>query len=355
MLRRRPSGPCADLYAAAGAGHAAGCRAHRADSAAAGQLGPLRHARQRAGRAVAARPVPSSMPGRGSAWPRCRSSSSTSTSTSIGLPATATNELGIDDVNLSATFAFPLFYNTQTPLLVTPGFAVHYWAGPVSVIPPLAAAALGRHAAADLRRLSRRRLEPVGHGVSLAANWTPASASTAISTASPATACDSRARAWPCCKFSPHMTLKAGVWYLNRVKHQAPARRRNRLDAQPRRLLRHPLSQPENGQAADDLGQHRVVAVRPGRLRRRRLDRPTQSPTAAEPYRPSSHDLVDYDDIRIAVGLDFKTLRQLIGHFEVGFACDRQLNYASGMPARSIPTTRSSSARGCRTEMKDEG
>jgi len=39
-------------------------------------------------------------------------------------------ELGVSDVELAATFAFPFFYNPDSPLLVTPGFAVHYWNGP---------------------------------------------------------------------------------------------------------------------------------------------------------------------------------------------------------------------------------
>ncbi len=51
-----------------------------------------------------------------------------------GNPTATTKELGINDVDLNVTFAFPLF-NIQTPFLVTPGFAVHYWNGPVSVLP----------------------------------------------------------------------------------------------------------------------------------------------------------------------------------------------------------------------------
>jgi hypothetical protein len=46
-------------------------------------------------------------------------------------------ELGINDADLSATFAFPLFFNSQTPLLVKPGAAFHLWEGPVSVLPVL--------------------------------------------------------------------------------------------------------------------------------------------------------------------------------------------------------------------------
>ena len=33
---------------------------------------------------------------------------------------------------LSSTFAFPMFYNIETPLLVTPGFAFDWLQGPLS-------------------------------------------------------------------------------------------------------------------------------------------------------------------------------------------------------------------------------
>ncbi|HZZ72263.1 MAG TPA: hypothetical protein VFE24_08415 [Pirellulales bacterium] len=42
------------------------------------------------------------------------------------------NKLGVDDVDLSATFQFPIFAQRQAPLFVTPGFAFHFWNGPVS-------------------------------------------------------------------------------------------------------------------------------------------------------------------------------------------------------------------------------
>jgi len=41
-------------------------------------------------------------------------------------------KFGTNDLGLSATFAFPFFYNQDSPLLVTPGFAVHWWQGPTS-------------------------------------------------------------------------------------------------------------------------------------------------------------------------------------------------------------------------------
>jgi hypothetical protein len=44
------------------------------------------------------------------------------------------NVLGVNDVEVSATFAVPFFYN-QSPLLITPGFATHFWQGPQTTPP----------------------------------------------------------------------------------------------------------------------------------------------------------------------------------------------------------------------------
>jgi len=47
--------------------------------------------------------------------------------------------LGVNDLELSATMQFPWFEGRQPPLLVTPGFAFHFWEGPsdaVADLPP---------------------------------------------------------------------------------------------------------------------------------------------------------------------------------------------------------------------------
>ena len=49
------------------------------------------------------------------------------------MPGKSDKEFSINDVELTATFAFPFFYNPQTPLLITPGFAIHYWSGPTGL------------------------------------------------------------------------------------------------------------------------------------------------------------------------------------------------------------------------------
>ena len=42
------------------------------------------------------------------------------------------NDLGITRLELTSTFAVPMFYNVETPLLITPGFAFNWLQGPLS-------------------------------------------------------------------------------------------------------------------------------------------------------------------------------------------------------------------------------
>ncbi|MBN2216188.1 MAG: hypothetical protein JW719_02300 [Pirellulales bacterium] len=51
------------------------------------------------------------------------------------LAARGSKKFGTNDLELSTTVALPLFYNKETPLLVTPGFAFHWWEGPVTGAP----------------------------------------------------------------------------------------------------------------------------------------------------------------------------------------------------------------------------
>ena len=50
-----------------------------------------------------------------------------------------------------------------------------------------------------------------------------------------------------------------------------------------------------------------------------------------------SIDLVDYDDMRVALGIDFRRPAGVTGFFEGGYAFQRELNYASGLPGTFTP------------------
>jgi hypothetical protein len=47
-------------------------------------------------------------------------------------------DLEINRSELSSTFAIPILYNIETPLLITPGFAANWLEGPLTSVPPMA-------------------------------------------------------------------------------------------------------------------------------------------------------------------------------------------------------------------------
>jgi len=53
------------------------------------------------------------------------------------LSPSGSQQLGVNDVETSATFAIP-FFQSNAPLLITPGFGIHFWQGPVTEAPDFA-------------------------------------------------------------------------------------------------------------------------------------------------------------------------------------------------------------------------
>ncbi|MEN6458646.1 MAG: hypothetical protein ABFC63_06915 [Thermoguttaceae bacterium] len=248
-------------------------------------------------------------------------------------------ELGVDDVSLSATFAFPMLFNSSTPLLVTPGFAVHYWSGPVS-LPPVSPDFV---APADLpSRTYDAYLDfawnpKVNEFFGGELNVRAAVCSDFYLVTSKSIRLTGKGMA--VLRFSPSITVKAGVWYLDRVNVKAlPAGGIvwtpnadvyfNILFPDPKIAKR--LTTWGNTEwwlyGRGEYGGG-VWTVR----------RNTEYYNGTD-YPRYSADLVDYDDIRVAVGLEFKTLRQMTGDFEVGLACSRELNYRSGLPSSYYPS-----------------
>ena len=106
------------------------------------------------------------------------------------------SQLGINDIDFKATFALPMpfFQQPQQPptLLITPGFAWHFWDGPSSNAsgnPDMPARTYDAYLDAAWN--------PVIVPTPSAPSWKPAWASTPTSARSPARASASWARAWP--------------------------------------------------------------------------------------------------------------------------------------------------------------
>jgi hypothetical protein len=248
------------------------------------------------------------------------------------------NELGINDVNLDVTLAFPMFSNPATPLLVTPGFAAHYWSGPVSVLPTPP----DTTAPADM--------PPQTFDAYLDVAWNPqvneffgAELSARVGVYSDFYTVTTESirvtgKGVAVLRFSPNVRIKAGVWYLDRVKVKLLPAGGICWTPNPDVYFDILFPNPRMGKRLTNWGNTEWWLYARGEygggvwtIRR--------NPDIYNGvlYPVINADLVDYDDIRIAVGLDFKTLRQTTGYFEVGLSCSRELNYKSGLPPTFYP------------------
>ena len=236
----------------------------------------------------------------------------------LWMPGTGEKEFGINDVDLFATFALPFCQNPQTPFLITPGVAVHYWNGPDSDggggwIP-------AGNAGNDV--------PPRVYDAYLNVAWNP-QFSSVVGAELDATVgvfsdfervVDDSLRYFgsglAVISFSPSFQVKAGVAYLGR---------------QNVKLL------PAGGIVWTPNPDVRLDIVFPYPKLSMRL--PGYSTTEWWVYlrgeygggtwslRQVSPEIIrlDYNDMRCALGLDFQTVRELKGLFEVGIAFEREL------------------------------
>lgn len=245
----------------------------------------------------------------------------------VFIPGTARNELGFNSVDLSATFALPFLYNTQTPLLITPGFALHMWNGPETdpfapgylpprtydayldaawnpQLSPVIGGELGFRIGvySDFRKVVEESLRFQGHGLAVVS-------------------------------FSPAMQIKAGVMYLDRIRIKLlPA---GGIVWTPNPDVRFEILFP-NPRIARRLWTRGNtdwwIYVRGeyggGNWTIEQSDVLVGDPPVLTSYR----DEYDYNDIRVGLGLEFDTPKSWKGLFEVGVTCDRELRFKSEIP-----------------------
>jgi hypothetical protein len=249
-------------------------------------------------------------------------------------------ELGINDVGLSATFAFFAFRgssdkNRDSPFLVTPGFAVHYWEGPVSLLPP-----------PDPADLPARTYDAY-----IDAAWNPwiddnrifgveLDFRTGVYSDFNRVTSDSirfMGKGLAVLRFSPSMTLKGGIWYLDRVKVKLlPA---GGLCWTPNADVYFDIlfPNPEFGRRLSTVGGTEWWlygrGIYGGGTWTIKRDTGFQPPMPMD----GKYDRFDYNDIEVAVGVRFKTLRQFNGYVEGGISCSRELIYKSGDPPAYYP------------------
>ena len=253
----------------------------------------------------------------------------------VWIPGTASNEFGVNDVDLTAEFAIPFLRNPQTPLLITPGFTFHWWNGPVSRQwdPP----------AVPLEFLGPE-LPPQAYDAYLNAAWNPqltrvfsgelAFRIGVYSDFSQVVNESIRYQGYGygLIALSPSFQLKAGVIYLDR----------NRIKLLPAGGV---IWTPNDDVRFEILFPNPKLAIRlPGYSTTEwwlyargeygggawTLETSYWYCTICTwPPDPPIRSLVevDYNDMRAAVGLDFQTVRGLEGLFEVGITFEREIYY----------------------------
>ncbi len=247
----------------------------------------------------------------------------------VWMPGNSSNEFGINDADASVTFAVPFLYNSQEPLLVTPGFAIHAWNGPHST-------------GLDSAEMPGQAFDAYLQGAwnPTVTDWLSGELSMRVGVYSDFEKITGQAirytgRGAAVLKFSPSFNIKAGVWYLDRVRVKLlpiggvvwepnPDWRFDIVFPEPkiaRRLSNYGNTQwwmyvrGEYGGGSWEITRYNVD------LNGNMLD--DDGPIL---------DQVDYNDMRVAFGFEFLNDCSISGLFEVGLAFERELYYRRTPP-----------------------
>ncbi len=225
--------------------------------------------------------------------------------------------LGVDDLELSATFAIPLFAR-WSPFLVTPGFAFHFWDGPDSGnfdgmpdMPP-------RTYDAYLDTAWKPQLTP-RLGADLAVRVGVYSDFNSVNVRS----LRLPSRALGIFTASPQWQFAAGIVYLDRLSVRilpaGGAIWTPNSDTRDEILFPYPkLAQRVTTWRNTDIWGY-VAGEYGGNTWT--IDRAVVGP-----------DVVDYADLRLILGVEGVATQRLRGNIEVGYVFNRRLKYRSGTP-----------------------
>lgn len=234
------------------------------------------------------------------------------------------NAFGMDRLELAATFGIPVMHNIETPLLVTPGFAFNWLNGPEG----------------DPTAVPRGPdLPPRLYDAYLDLSWYPRPSEwfgaelgvrTGVWTDFEAVNSDSvriLGRGVGVISVNPQMDILLGVAYLDRLHikllpvvgvHWRPSSEWDLYIVFPNPKLRKRMNSMGNTDwwwyVAGEYGGGSWTVDRVG-----------------------LNDRIDYNDIRVSLGLEYETTTMMRGHMEVGYVFDREILFNSGMPGRFDP------------------
>jgi hypothetical protein len=233
------------------------------------------------------------------------------------------NGLGIQDVGINGSFSIPFFHN-PAPIFITPGFRNTWWNGPADGSGPNTADMPAQTYDAYIDSSWTPQITP----------WFSADLGVRVGVYSDFNALTSQSlrvmgRGLGVFHFSPQFQVALGVVYLDRLRVKLlPAggvvwlpNRDTRLDLLfPNPKVAHRLGAFRNtdiwGYAAAEYGGGKWSIQRQN----------------------GASDAVEYDDIRVMLGLDFLSFSGMRGYSEIGYVFDRKLIYRSGNPHNFLPS-----------------
>jgi hypothetical protein len=255
------------------------------------------------------------------------------------------DQLGINDIDCQVTFALPMPFFTQqqqaspqqqpqeSMLLITPGFAFHFWDGPASTPENGFADMPARTYDAYLKAAWNPVFVPGAFSAELEASIGLYTDFTTITNQS----IRLKGKAMAVIGIpETHLTMKLGVWYIDRglvkllpaggfVWKPSPYTQFDILFPNPR------FKQMLYTTAGGTEWWWYLTGEYGGGVWT--IKRSADAPLPEQ----GKIDLVDYNDIRFALGIDFKCPAGQTGFFEGGYAFDRELVYASGQPSTFMP------------------
>jgi hypothetical protein len=233
------------------------------------------------------------------------------------LPGGGSKGLEINDVELSATLNLP-FSDQWAPLLITPGFAGHFWEGPhdgrLPDVPDLPHSLYDAYLDIGWRpRLARWLFADLGVIPGVYSDFKDVNAN----------AFQMRGRGLAIVAFSPQCQVAAGVLYVNRNKVKVlPAGGLIWNPDEDTHLL-FLFPQPKLSRRILTTGATQWWAYLGGEFGGGRW-----SVERAD----GSIDLIDYTDSRVLLGLEWLVPEGVKAHLEVGYAFGRKVNFTSDTP-----------------------
>ncbi len=227
-------------------------------------------------------------------------------------------DFDVNTVELNATFAIPFLYNTESPLLITPGFAVNYFEGPTTAGTALPPRVYDTYL--DLAWLP------------IITQWLSADLGFRTGVYSDFKKFDSDSirymgRALGLLAFTPYTKVALGVVYLDRNDITwLPA---GGIIWRPNPDARYDIlfPNPKLARRLRDIGTLELWWYAAGEY----------GLGAWTVKRGTSTTSIDYNDIRVMLGLEWVTQSRIRGHFEIGYVFDREILYVGGTPANFNP------------------